>query len=142
MARGRRAPKRGNVGRAPTRAMARGGRPAPVGRAMARGGKARPTPSGGGRQMAYGGTTAMDPTLDRARRQGKKKKRGRGRGGLRAQGGRAMARGGRPTRRMPHGGVATRHGSVGKLTSASGLPIVQPCPLGKMLGAHGCVDIP
>ena len=59
MARGRRAPKRGRVGRAPARKMARGGRTAPKalprGRAMARGG--RPAPRGRGRKMPGGGRT-------------------------------------------------------------------------------------
>ena len=59
MARGRRAPKRGRVGRAPARKMARGGRTAPKalprGRAMARGG--RPAPRGRGRKMPGGGKT-------------------------------------------------------------------------------------
>ena len=45
MARGRRAPKRGRVGRAPARAMARGGR-------------TRPAPRGRGRVMAGGGRPA------------------------------------------------------------------------------------
>jgi len=118
MARGRRAPKRGSVGRAPARAMARGGRtrPAPRGRAMARGsamargrGSAmarggRPAP----RRMAGGGGAGQSTCNPRTgvgcgNQMGSSYKRG---GRTRpAPRGRTMARGGRAgVRKMPGGG--------------------------------------
>ena len=109
MARGRRAPARGNVGRAPARKrMARGGRPAPRGRgrAMARGGRpGRPAPrrmQGGGR-----GRSTCNPRtgVGCGNQQGAGYRRG---GRTRpVPRGRAMARGGRAAvRRMPGGGSA------------------------------------
>ena len=57
MARGKRAPRRGRVGRAPARKMASGGRtrPAPRGRAMARGGRPQ------GRKFQAGGPGGQCP---------------------------------------------------------------------------------
>ena len=101
MARGRRAPKRGRVGRAPARAMARGGRTRP-----------RPAPRGRGRKMPGGGSTCggmnQPPCPGGGYRRGGRPRpvpRRMARGGRTRPVPRRMARGGRPVRRrMPHGG--------------------------------------
>ena len=117
MARGKRAPRRGRVGRAPARGMARGGRtrPAPRGRAMARG--RRPAPSGRGRQMPGGGMACGGMNQPPCASPG---------GGGYRRGGRARIR---PTsRRMQVGG---------SLNNNSGLPTTSGCPIGWAIAADG-----